>query len=239
MKLNEIDNPSIKNAFEQQNLHSLLQHHHPTSKKIKSSNINNLPKKIKLENAFDLYKLPISELKSSNFIDFHGKYFDEIYEEALKIERKGGIEKLIDLYNKNYIPKKKFEINKICFEMRFKTQVGQEIGIIGNISELGNWNQDKALKMKWSEGDNWRYEISFDNGSFENDFEYKFIFVQFGKVRKWEDGENRKFSFNLIKGLIENGLKDEEKVHLDMNQEILDYDINDKKLTIKCYWNQK
>ena len=54
--------------------------------------------KIILENSTDLYKLPISVLKNTKIYNFKGKYFDKIYEEALKIEKSGG--KVEDLIKK-------------------------------------------------------------------------------------------------------------------------------------------
>ena len=42
-----------------------------------------------------------------------------------------------------------FKINKICFEMRYNTRIGENLGIIGSIPELGlSWKENKALKMK-------------------------------------------------------------------------------------------
>ena len=52
--------------------------------------------KIILENSTDLYKLPLNVLKNTKIYNFKGKYFDKIYEEAVKIERSGGkVEELL------------------------------------------------------------------------------------------------------------------------------------------------
>ena len=111
--------------------------------------IDSTPKKentkVIIETSADLYKLPISVLKNTKIYDFKGKYFDRIYEEALKIERSGG---LASFSINNYL-KKEINIDKIIFEMKYQTQLGQELGVIGSFDELGNWNQDKALKMNW------------------------------------------------------------------------------------------
>ena len=72
--------------------------------------------------------------------------------------------------------------------------MGQELGVISSFKELGELNQDKALKMEWING-------NFQSKKFhENiDFEFKFIFNVNMKVEKQENGNNRKFNFNGIK----------------------------------------
>ena len=63
----------------------------------KRNNFNNKPKKVIINNTADLYKLPVDVIKNSKIYDFSGDYYNEIYEEALKIERNNGIKKLINL----------------------------------------------------------------------------------------------------------------------------------------------
>ena len=63
----------------------------------KRNNFNNKPKKVIINNTADLYKLPVDVIKNSKIYDFSGDYYNEIYEEALKIERNNGIKKLISL----------------------------------------------------------------------------------------------------------------------------------------------
>ena len=70
------------------------------SKNNKVSNDIYIPKKIIINNSADLYKLPVSKIKKTKIYNFSGKYFDEIYEEALKIERGNGIEKYLNLNKK-------------------------------------------------------------------------------------------------------------------------------------------
>ncbi len=67
-----------------------------------NNNISNdiyIPKKVVIDNSADLYKLPVSAIKNTKIYNFSGKYFNEIYEEALKIERSNGLEKYINLNN--------------------------------------------------------------------------------------------------------------------------------------------
>ena len=63
----------------------------------KNENDIYIPKKVIINNSADLYKLPISTIKNTKIYNFSGKYFNEIYEEALKIERSNGIEKFMNL----------------------------------------------------------------------------------------------------------------------------------------------
>lgn len=187
--------------------------------------------KVIIETSADLYKLPISVIKNTKIYDFGGKYFNQIYEEALKIERSGGLDSFtID----NYL-KKEMKIDKIIFEMKYQTQMGQELGVIGSFDQLGNWNQDKALKMKWNEGNIWMIEVPY-NGM---DFEFKFIFIVNNKVIKWESDENRKFEFNNIKNLVEKELKGNDSVFINNNKTSYFYDARNNSLKIISLWNQK
>lgn len=45
--------------------------------------------KIVLNTSADLYKLPINKINNTKLYDFSGKYYDKIYEEAMRIERSG------------------------------------------------------------------------------------------------------------------------------------------------------
>ena len=63
----------------------------------RNNNNNYQQKKIIINNSADLYKLPVNVIKNSKIYDFSGDYFNEIYEEALKIERNNGVKQLINL----------------------------------------------------------------------------------------------------------------------------------------------
>jgi hypothetical protein len=47
-------------------------------------------KNIIIETSADLFKLPLDVIKKTPLYQFKGKYFQKLYEEALKIERSGG-----------------------------------------------------------------------------------------------------------------------------------------------------
>ena len=204
--------------------------------KIKDKNINS--KKVVLETSSDLYKLPISTMKNTKLYDYSGKYFEQIYKELLKVEENGGVLQISNFYNKSSGNKKEIKIHKIVFRIMNPYQIEQELGIIGSIKELGNWNQNKALKMKYNKEENiWQKEFILNK---KEDFEYKFIFISNGKVKKWEDGNNRIFKYSYIKKLIEINLEDG-TAHLEEenNHESFDYDLNEQLLFINCDWNLK
>ena len=189
-------------------------------------------KKILIETSSDLYKLPLDIIKNTKIYNFKGNYFDELYEEALKIEKAGGLEKFSI---SNYL-KKGIKIEKIKFQMTYQTQMGQELGVIGSIKELGEWNQDKALKMEWTNGNVWIKKVDYNENI---DFEFKFIFIVNMRVEKWEDGNNRKFNFNEIKNKIENEKNNSDVVNININQQIYKFDSNENLLTIIAEWNKK
>jgi hypothetical protein len=76
----------------------------------------NNEEKIELNTCFDLYKLPINVLKKTKIYNFKGKYFDKIYEEALKLEKSG-------TFCQKQENKKPINFNKIEFEIFFLTEV--------------------------------------------------------------------------------------------------------------------
>jgi len=206
------------------------------SKNTKSKKSND--KKIILETSADLYKLPISSIKNTKLYDFSGKYFDQIYKDLLKAEKNGGELEISNIYNKSLINKKEIKINKIVMRIInpfFK--MNQDLGIIGSIKELGNWNQDKALKMEYFDEENiWQKEFILNK---KEDFEYKFIFISNGVVKKWEDGNNRIFKYSYIKKLIEINLQDGFAHLEEENNESYDYDLNEHILFINCDWRIK
>ena len=90
-----------------------------------------------------------------------------------------------------------FPLKTITFNINYKTKFGEEIGILGNIDYLGNWNTNKVFKLKWTNGNLWVGSISINEDNLI-DFEFKFILLYHNKIIKWESGINNIFSFNDI-----------------------------------------
>ena len=152
-----------------------------------------------------------------------------------------------NIYNNNTIKsktktsksKKVFKVNKITFQMNYNTKPGEDLGVIGSVSELGNWDQNRALRMSWNDGNIWKASINY-NFEREKEFEFKFIFIENGRVKRWEDGNNRKLGFNKLKDIIEPNIKEEffvEFKNID-NKDII-YDHKEGNITIICSWNKK
>jgi hypothetical protein len=72
-------------------------------------------KKVIIETSADLFKLPLEVIKNTPIYHFKGKYFNKLYEEALKIERSGG---KIDSQEQS-LP----IIESIQFEINYNTKV--------------------------------------------------------------------------------------------------------------------
>ena len=49
---------------------------------------NSKPKIVNIETVADLHKIPFNILKTKQIYEFKGKYFDQIYKEALELEKK-------------------------------------------------------------------------------------------------------------------------------------------------------
>ncbi|NPA37577.1 MAG: 4-alpha-glucanotransferase [Chlorobi bacterium] len=67
------------------------------------------------------------------------------------------------------------------------------LGISGNIPELGNWNENSALKLNGYRFPEWKAVMKIKQSL---SFEYKFVIINnsTGKIIHWEKGNNRVFS---------------------------------------------
>ena len=86
-------------------------------------------------------------------------------------------------------------LKKIIFIINYTTTFGEEMGILGSLPMLGNWDESKAFKMIWSKGHVWKGEIPV-NIYVAKGFEFKFVIIQDKKVKTWENGENNKFDYD-------------------------------------------
>ena len=262
---------------------------------------------INIETASDLHKIPFNVLKSSKIYDFKGKYYDQLYKEALSLEEqeankkpkikfvycktikenldedenkedlkkpnssseiniikekeKKNLKKIkkklkknsfdVNIVNENIesfhkqrtnshhissIKRKEFKIRKIVFQMNYATKMGEEIGLIGSIKELGLWDKNNMIRMNWNEGNNWKaiIDVSFAD---INAFEYKFVLIERGKIKEWEKGNNRIFNINGIQNIV---IKYINKKNND-NSELIEtsdysYNFKDNTLLLKCVW---
>ena len=229
--------------------------------------------KIIIDNVTDLLKTPFSKLNNTKLSNFSGKYYEEIYQEALRVER-GEINQQLqkiqqnndffdnnnnqinnnqninqddDFFENNSISNQNnnnntfinnlnqnqninnnnnirindninnnmrmnnnlnndrmsedsqsdLTLQKVTFEIVYPTVFGEEIGILGSGESLGNWKQDKVIKLKWNKGNIWKGSIPINEYNL-SDFEFKFVLLSNNKIKQWESGGNNIVNFNNI-----------------------------------------
>jgi hypothetical protein len=82
-------------------------------------------KAIIIETSADLFKLPLNIIKNTPLYHFKGKYFNKLYEEALKIERSGS--KLLEVHKQQPLP----TLETIQFEILYNTKVSKFLFSLG------------------------------------------------------------------------------------------------------------
>ena len=123
-----------------------------------------------------------------------------------------------------------YTLKKINFVINYISSFGEEVGILGSIPLLGNWDKNRILKLKWNEGHIWKGGIYANNETIKS-FEFKFIILQENKIKRWEPGENNVFNYNILFNQIKN------KRRGFYNKYNYDYNIYNDELTLNCKWN--
>ena len=120
-------------------------------------------------------------------------------------------------------------INRIMFSIKYDTTFGEEVGILGSIEKLGNWNQSGIFYLNWNNGNIWTGEIGIESPP--KDFEFKFV-ISFNRyVKRWENGDNNKVCFDKLLNEIKNkrnGFFDKYEYR---------YDSAKGELYLKCKWD--
>ena len=130
-------------------------------------------------------------------------------------------------FNKNHKNSKiKYKIKKIKFCIRYDSNYGDNIGILGSIDELGNWSQDKIFYLKWNKGNLWIGELEIKEDL--KKFEFKVINRNDGIIY-WEKGYNYLVD---LKSLIHE-LKFQKKGRYNKYEYRYDEENNDLKLICK------
>ena len=83
----------------------------------------------------------------------------------------------------------------IEFTVKYETEFGQEMVILGSIDQLGNWNDLSKGKMKWSDGHVWRLKIK----AYQPVFTYKYVVLNSDGSKRWEQGFNRLADLELLR----------------------------------------
>mmetsp|Transcript_12506 Transcript_12506/g.13711 ORF Transcript_12506/g.13711 Transcript_12506/m.13711 type:complete len:370 (-) Transcript_12506:187-1296(-) len=76
---------------------------------------------------------------------------------------------------------------KVEFKVPYQTDFGQNVYVIGNIPELGNWKVAGAVKLKWHDGHIWKTIVPISSRKFE----YKYMVTDHQDFTRWEIGDNR------------------------------------------------
>ena len=122
-----------------------------------------------------------------------------------------------------------YPLNKIIFSIVYNTFYGEEVCILGSSPKLGNWKLNGALHLKWNEGNLWKGEIKIEVEDLQ-DFEFKFVIVEKGKIKYWESGNNNIVNFT---GLI-NEFQFKKRGRYSKYE--YNYNPKDGSLGIKCNW---
>jgi hypothetical protein len=88
----------------------------------------------------------------------------------------------------------------LSLKVTYKTNWGQEIGVVGNIPQLGNWDVKKALKMSWTNGHVWTaHNIKVDEARGDKTyFMYKYVVINNGNHKTFERGLDRIADLKLL-----------------------------------------
>ena len=85
------------------------------------------------------------------------------------------------------------DITLVTFEVNgYTTSMGQDLYVVGNVPELGNWSAANAAPLEWVDSDTWRGIVAFDASQGQS-IQFKFIMKQGGSVT-WEGGSNRSYT---------------------------------------------
>src|SRR5215212_4243552 len=79
---------------------------------------------------------------------------------------------------------------KIDFYLRFHTQFGQTLAVVGNLPALGSNELDKALPLLFFNDEFWHTSIEIDPASIEF-IQYRYVFLNENGERKKEAERNR------------------------------------------------
>ena len=130
--------------------------------------------------------------------------------------------------NNNIVPSQGLSLHKVTFQIEYATIYGEEIAISGSGNSLGNWDQNKVFKLKWTNGNIWKGSISLNEYNFRN-FEFKFVLLSNNKIKTWENGGNNIVNFNNIYQVVLKNRKGKFSKY--------DYEYSNDELILKCKWS--
>jgi len=87
---------------------------------------------------------------------------------------------------------------EVLFQINYFTNFGDEIAVVGNLPQVGNWNPNRAKKMFYKGDGYWNLTLQFEVDS-TIDLEYCYIIVQKSGSFIYEDSSKRTLSFLDLK----------------------------------------
>ncbi len=78
-------------------------------------------------------------------------------------------------------------------EVGYVTYYGQDVYIVGNVPELGNWNTAQAVKLNWVNNNTWSGPVTFTTSKGQT-IEYKYIVKNPDGSIIWEGGSNHTYT---------------------------------------------
>lgn len=52
----------------------------------------------------------------------------------------------------------------VTFKVPYKTQLGEHLGLSGNVEHLGTWQLERKIQLEWTEGDVWVGKVAVPAG---------------------------------------------------------------------------
>jgi len=88
---------------------------------------------------------------------------------------------------------------KIYFTINYRTTLSEELIILGNIEELGNWNIHHGFRLTWHNNHDWSNALKLEYNP-KKAIEYKYVVYNTATQQvKWEEGDNRILDFRKLK----------------------------------------
>ena len=94
---------------------------------------------------------------------------------------------------------------KVKFQVRYKTELGEQVRVVGSSPELGAWDIAKAPQLKWQAGERdgiWACDVSLPCGQI---YEYKYVLCnEHGVALQWQQGNNALLAVGIRDALAMN-----------------------------------
>ena len=94
------------------------------------------------------------------------------------------------------------KLAKVKFQIRYKTELGTCVRLVGSSPELGAWDIALAPQLKWQEDGLWACEVNLPCGQI---YEYKYVLcTESGCALQWQQGNNALLAVGIRDALAMN-----------------------------------